>query len=91
MVISTGLFTFLVAEMLKPGSSPRNRAVVRIVVAVPLTMITVSQKSDLLELPLCSQVNVISPPTGTAYPPGIRVPLAEKLATNTKIRKGTVR
>ena len=79
MVRLTGLSVFLVAEVLRPGSLPKKSAVVGVVVAVRLMMITF-QNSE-IELPLCSQVKVMSPPTGTAYPPGTRVPSAEKVTT----------
>ena len=79
----------LVAEVLKPGSLLSIKAVEEVVVAVLLTMIT-SQKSDLLELPLCLQVNVIFSPAGTTYPPGTRTPSAEIVATTARTIKGTM-
>ena len=65
MVTLTGLSVFPVAVVLKPSSLPKKSAVLGIVVAVPLTMLT-NQNSERLKLPLCSQVKVMSPPTGTA-------------------------
>ena len=65
MVTLTGLSVFPVAVVLKPGSLPKKSAKVAAAVAVRLMMIT-SQNSERLELPLCSQVKVMSPPTGTA-------------------------
>ena len=65
MVTLTGLSVLLVAVVLSPGSWPKMSAVLGVVVAVPLTMIIV-QNSARLKLPLCPQVKVKSPPTGTA-------------------------
>ena len=81
-MILTGLSVFLVAEVLNPGSSRRLTAVVGNVVDVLLAM-SYSQKSERPKLPLCVQVNVMFPPTGTAYPPGTRVPSADRFATTT--------
>ena len=77
-----GLAVFLVAEVLNPGSSRRLTAAIGNFVAVLLAM-SYSQKSERPELPLCVQVNVMFPPTGTAYPPGTRVPSADRFATAT--------
>ena len=64
MVTLTGLSMLLLAVVLKPGSWLKKSAVLGIFVAVRLTML-ITQNSELLELPLCSQVKVMSPPTGT--------------------------
>ena len=81
-MILTGLAVFSVAEVLIPGSSRRFAAVVGNSVAVLLAM-SYSQKSERPGLSLCVQVNVMFPPTGTAYPPGTRVPSADRFATTT--------
>ena len=83
-MILTELAVFLVAEVPIPGLSRRFAAVLAFAVAVLLVMLN-SQKSELPELrvPLCVQVNVMFPPTGTAYPPGTRVPSADRFATTT--------
>ena len=80
MVRLTGLSVFPVAGELSPGSLFKKSAVVG-VVTIPLT-ITIFQNSERLELSLCLQVKVMSPPTGTTYPSGIRVPSAQSFATS---------
>ena len=65
MVRLTGLSVLLVAEVLRPGPSPKKSAVVAAAVAVQLMKLII-QNSERLELPLCSQVKVMSSPTGTA-------------------------
>ena len=79
MVTLTGLSVFPVAGELSPGSLLKKSAVVG-VVTVPLA-ITILQNSERLELSLCLHVKVMSPPTGTTYPSGIRVPSAQNFAT----------
>ena len=64
MVTLTGFSVFLVAEVLRPGSLRKKSAVLGIAVAVRL-MMSITQNSERLELALCSQVKVMSPPTGT--------------------------
>ena len=92
MVISTGLSVKLLAEELRPAVSCKLLAMVSCFEMVELAM-AISQNRASGELPLWLQVKVMSPPAGMTYPPGTRVPSADKVATTRSAgneRSGTI-